>query len=139
VRVFNTLYATNHPLYGHIDYFENIAADTKNGGLRDGYVKLRYGFANKLAAYLDYHYFSLTGKVADPENPSDAISSYLGSEFDLWFIYKITDGLEFRPGFSTMIGTESMNVIKGGSKELNGMWGYLQITFNPTIFKSESK
>ena len=138
VKVFNTLYATNHPLYGHIDYFENIAPDTKNGGLMDGYVKLKYSF-KKVGAYLDYHYFALSGKVADPENADEAISSYLGSEIDLWLNYKIIDGLEFRPGFSTMMATESMDVIKGGNKELNGMWAYLQLTFNPTIFKSEPK
>lgn len=139
IRTFNTLYATNHPLYGHIDYFENIPADTKNGGLSDSYLKLRYAFLDKFAAYLDYHYFMLPGKVMDAENPGKALSAYLGSEIDLWFIYKITDGLEFRPGVSTMIATESMNIIKGGGNKLNGFWGYLQLTFNPTLFKFEAK
>lgn len=138
-RTFNTLYATNHPLYGHIDYFSNIPADTKNGGLMDAYVKLKYVFNDKAAIYLDYHYFSLTGKVADPEIITKAISSYLGSEVDLWFIYKIIDGLELRTGFSEMFATESMSVIKGGGKKLNGSWGYLQLTFTPTLFRSEQK
>ncbi|HYV90394.1 MAG TPA: alginate export family protein [Chitinophagales bacterium] len=138
-RTFNTLYATNHPLYGHIDYFSNIPADTKNGGLMDAYAKLKYIFNDKAAIYLDYHYFSLTGKVADPEIADKTINSYLGSEVDLWFIYKITDGLELRPGISQMFATESMNVLKGGGKALSGTWGYVQLTFTPTLFRSEQK
>jgi hypothetical protein len=139
VRTFNTLYATNHPLYGHIDYFSDIAADTKSGGLMDAYAKLKYGFNDKATIYLDYHYFSLTGKVADAEVPANAINSYLGSEIDLWFNYKIIDGLDLRPGVSEMFATESMDVIKGGGKKLNGTWAYVQLTFTPVLFKSESK
>ncbi|HUM45673.1 MAG TPA: hypothetical protein PLD84_02020 [Chitinophagales bacterium] len=54
-------------------------------------------------------------------------------------IYKIVDGLELRPGFSTMIATHSMDVIKGDGNKLTGVWGYVQVTFNPTLFKFEAK
>ncbi|HUM45672.1 MAG TPA: hypothetical protein PLD84_02015 [Chitinophagales bacterium] len=70
IHSFNTLYATNHPLYGHIDYFENIPADTKKGGLMDAYLKLSYAFNPKVTGYIDYHFFNLAGKVMDTENTS---------------------------------------------------------------------
>lgn len=139
ITTFNTLYATNHPTFGHIDYFENIPADTKNGGLMDTYFKLSYRLNDKVTGYADYHYFTLTGKITDPANGTDAINSYLGSEIDVWFIYKFAESVEIRPGMSAMFGTESMNVIKGGDRELTGLWAYLQLTINPVLFRFEGK
>lgn len=139
IRTFNTLYATNHPLYGHQDYFENIPVDTRNGGLMDVYLKLNYAIHPKITGYIDYHYFRLAGNVLDTENGGSPVRKYLGSEIDLWFIYKFTDGLEIRPGISTMLATHSMDVIKGSNNRLTGYWAYVQVMFNPVLFRFDGK
>ena len=105
----------------------------------DVYLKLNYAIHPKITGYIDYHYFRLAGNVLDTENGGSPVRKYLGSEIDLWFIYKFTDGLEIRPGFSTMLATHSMDVIKGSNNRLTGYWAYVQVTFNPVLFRFDGK
>lgn len=135
VRTFNTLYATNHKFYGHMDYFINIPADTKNGGLMDAYLKGEVKATEKISAGLDAHYFGLTNNVPDPENTGKTLSKYLGAELDLYGTYAFNDMVNFKIGCSTLFASSSMEAIKGGDKSIFNSWAWLMITVKPVFLE----
>lgn len=134
---FNTLYATNHKFYGFMDYFINLPAHTANGGLIDPYARLGYKFSEKINAYVDYHYFLLENNVADPANPSGTLDKGLGSEIDAVFNYNIFPMVNIQAGYSVMLGTSSMEVVKKKQQEGFQNWGWVMLTFKPELFHSE--
>ncbi|HXH18060.1 MAG TPA: alginate export family protein [Chitinophagales bacterium] len=135
VRTFNTLYATNHKFYGHMDYFINIPADTKNGGLIDAYLKGEFKATEKISAGLDAHYFGLTNNVPDPENSGETLSKYLGVELDLYGTYAFNNMVNFKIGYSTLFASSSMEAIKGGDKSIFNSWAWLMITVKPVFLE----
>jgi len=134
-RTFNTLYATNHKFYGHMDYFLDLPADTKGGGLQDAFFRLNYKPKPKGSAGFDVHYFLLGNKVADALNPGDYLKLSLGFELDLYGIYKPLDFMELKAGYSIMLATTSMEAIKGGSKDAYQGWSFVMLTLKPSMFK----
>ncbi|HBQ58502.1 MAG TPA: hypothetical protein DD671_02460, partial [Balneolaceae bacterium] len=69
-NTFNTLYATNHKFYGHMDYFLNIPAETQNGGLQDMYMSVNYTASEIVSLNVVYHHFSLANEIEDPLDPT---------------------------------------------------------------------
>lgn len=136
-NTFNTLYATNHKFYGWMDYFINIPADTKNGGLVDAIVRYKFKPSKRTFLQLDYHNFSSAGKVIDPADPTKTLSAALGNEFDFAFSYQVKEDVSLLFGCSVMKGSDSMAKLKGGDSDLPGTWGWVQFNFTPTLFKSK--
>ncbi len=137
-NTFNTLYATNHKFYGWMDYFLNIPADTKNGGLINAMLKYKFKASKKVTLQLDYHNFSLNGKVFDDADQTKTLDAALGSEFDAVINYQASPDINFQLGYSLMFGTESMAKLKGGDSDILGNWGWAQINFSPILFTSKS-
>ena len=81
-----------------MDYFLNIPADTKGGGLVDLYGKVNSSLGSKSSLDAHLHYFLLANKVSDPDNPNQSIDSGLGLELDL--VYNLT----IRPDVLLKIG-----------------------------------
>lgn len=131
---FNTLFGTNHPYYGYMDYFLNIPNDTKQGGLQDLHLIFKHKLHSKFELYFAAHYFLLANNVADPDNPALAIDKYLGTELDAAFTYNITKEIVLKGGYSILAPTSSMEVIKGGNKNNFPNWGWLMINIHPQIF-----
>jgi hypothetical protein len=75
------------------------------------------------------HYFTSNAELV---NDADR---YLGTEFDLVFTKKFTKSIKFQVGYSHMLPTESMELIKGGvtSDNLNN-WAWMQLIIKPTLF-----
>ncbi len=136
-HAFNTLYATNHKFYGHMDYFLDLPADTKTGGLQDLYVRLNYKPKPKGMLGFDAHYFFLGNKVADAANPGKYLKLPLGFEMDVYGSYKPLDFLTINAGYSFMIATPSMEAIKGGSRKAYNGWSFVMVTLKPSLFKYE--
>jgi hypothetical protein len=133
-HAFNTLYATNHKFYGFMDYFLDIPGNTAGGGLQDLYLNLKYAQeGKKWTFHADAHLFALAGKVADPLYPTRAINSVLGEEFDLYAGYQLEKWLKFDGGFSFMLPSASMEVLKGGNRTLLPMWGWLMMDVKPQL------
>jgi hypothetical protein len=139
-NAFNTLYPTNHKFYGHMDYFLDIPADTKNGGLQDLYARLQYKPKPKGMLGFDAHYFLLANKKLDAINIGQFLKEPLGFEFDLYGSYMPIDFMTINAGYSFMIATKSMEAIKAGAngsrKAYNG-WSFIMITIKPSLFKYE--
>lgn len=135
-KSFHTLYATNHKFYGFMDYFLNIPANTRSGGLTDIYGQVNYKFSSKTALASTFHYFLLSDNVIDPENLGKAIDKDLGAEIDLVLNYKIMPRVNIKSGWSVMLPSSSMEVLKGGDKNEFQYWGWMMLTFRPEFFNS---
>lgn len=134
-NTFSTLYATNHKFYGYMDYFLDIPLQTANGGLRDLYAGIKYNIAPKAALLVNFHQFSLAENVSDPESPGNAIDKTLGTEIDAMLNHDFYSDLNIKAGYSVMFPTASMEVLKGGNKDVSQYWAWLMITFKTEFFK----
>lgn len=104
-NTFNTLYATNHKFYGHMDYY---LANPANG-LQDIFVGGIYKREN-LGLTADFHIFSaIEGDNTD-----------LGKELDLDFWWKINSAIKFNAGLGIYFP-------EAGD---NGVWSYSGFSVN---------
>lgn len=138
-HAFNPLYGTAHKFNGYMDYFY-VGNHINSVGLTDVYLKIKYK-AEKWWLGLDVHQFMAAADVRDAKIFSqtgkyEAMSSSLGTELDLTFNYTLTKGVALQFGYSHMMATETMEAIKGGSKDETNNWAYLMITFKPQLFKN---
>jgi len=131
-NAFAPLYGTNHKFNGHMDYFY-VGNHGGNVGLQDIFVQLN-AKAKKFSVGLHTHFFSTADDLNDPNNTGTAMSKNLGTEIDLFIGFKLTKGVAFKGGYSQMFGTETMEVLKGGSKDETSNWAYVMIIFKPTLF-----
>jgi hypothetical protein len=135
-NAFNTLYGSAHSFTGSMDYFSDIAKNTKGAGIVDPYLNLIYKFSDKASARLDMHYLMLQNNYV--VNTS-IIDKHLGDEGDLSFNYFIRSDVTLTAGFSLMLATKSMEVVGGGNSMYPGGWGFIMLTIKPTFFSSEKK
>lgn len=131
-NTFHTLYATNHKFYGHMDYFLNIPVNTRGGGLQDLYIGTEYNVSEEANIDLTYHYLALTNNIRDPQNTGRTLDQYLGSEFDVSFTYQFAEDITFRMGYSTLLGSSSLNDLQlRDGKDLQH-WGWAMLVISPT-------
>lgn len=129
---FDLLYGVRHATYGHMDYFNNLPVATGNGGLNDLYLMWRWKLLPKLELFADYHYFALNKDVKDYDR-------YLGSEIDLYMIYRIKPDMTLQTGYSVMLPGATMEKIqryKPGKSDFSH-WFYLMFTVKPTLFTAK--
>jgi hypothetical protein len=131
-RVFNPLYGTHHKFYGFMDYFY-VGNPHMNVGLWDKYFGISGKFSKDFSMQLTGHYFDSAGEIYRA-NESNNLQSYLGTELDLTFNWVISPVFKLVGGYSQMLATESMEVIKGGDSDAFQSWTWLMLTANPTIF-----
>ena len=130
---FNTLYATNHKFYGHMDYFLNIPADTRGGGLQDLYLQASYEFDDRTSADITYHYFALAGSVADPAQPGQVLEKGLGSELDLSAGWVVTPEIALKAGYSIMLPTETLERLQQVDARTVQHWGWIMLSLTPSL------
>ena len=136
LKAFNPMYGANHAFNGHLDYFTNIPAHTKEGGLVNPYINLVYNLKETINLKADYHYFALQNKLVDENN--HVIDRYLGSEIDLSLQYFISKQADVQFGYSTMFATKSMEFLKGGSYKEPIHWGWVMLTVKPVFFTTRN-
>lgn len=93
-------------------------------GLTDLYGKLSTS-KNKTAFNADLHLFSSAAKIS-----ADA-KKYLGTEIDLSLTQTLNPATKISFGYSQMFGTDSMEILKGGSKGATSNWAYIMIAVTP--------
>ena len=125
---FSPFYGTNHKFNGFMDYFY-VGNHMGNVGLNDfnGGVVWKEG---KWKAAAIAHYFTTNADLFDA-NKNEVASSGLGTELDLSLGYKYNDWINFTAGYSQMFATSSMEIIKGGDKDVTNNWAYIMITIKP--------
>lgn len=118
-RVFDTLFATNHPLYGRMDLFTNIPAQTAGRGLQDIALKGSYDLREDVALNADAHGFFLTAAEG-------VSSSHVGEEVDLGARWGYAPGLTLSGGLSYfLVGDAWSGVLRNDDR--NQVWGYIML------------
>jgi len=122
VKYFDALYGTHHKFYGFMDYFP--------GKLRQGLQDIQAGITAKASAktsvLANYHYFLTAQKVGD-------LGKGLGHELDLQLTTTLMKNVTLMAGYSFMLGTETMDVVKGGNHKSWQDWAWIQLNINPRI------
>ena len=129
-KAFKPFYGTNHKFNGWMDYFY-VGSYMNGTGLMDINTPIIYK-KDKFSAVLIPHFFSAQGDLLNPD--SSKADAYLGTEIDLALGYKLYKNITFNIGYSHMFATESMEILKSGSKDETNNWIWAMITFKPTFF-----
>lgn len=124
---FNPQYGTNHKFNGFMDYFY-VGNHLNNVGLANAYAKFATT-RNKTAFNADVHFFSSAAKI------SDTADNYLGTELDLTLTQTLNPATKISFGYSQMFGSESLEILKGGSKSAFNNWAYVMIAVTPSFIK----
>lgn len=137
-NAFKPLYGTNHKFNGFMDYF--YVGNYMNGpGLLDIYVPLKFK-KDKFSAALTPHLFMSTAQIygMDSDGIAKDFSNFLGTEFDLVFSYEVAKSVKISAGYSQMIASESMNIVKSvPNPKGNQDWAWIMVDIKPTFFKTK--
>ena len=119
---FNTLYATNHKFYGHMDYFTNIPLHTANLGLQDIFGQVSISIDNTWRFAVDAHLFS-TATASGMINPvtQKEYSKNIGKEIDLSIWYSHKGGVDVHGGVS-IFDFDTDRQLLPGRKTTNWWW-----------------
>jgi hypothetical protein len=121
VKVFDTLFATNHKWYGWMDYFLNVPVHTKGLGLTDvlvGYTAPKFG---RVTPKLVGHWFMTA-------QDSAAGNSDLGIEVDTQVVVAIADGVKLVGGYSLFLAGDAMvDIGRAATSGEDGHWGWAQL------------
>lgn len=119
IRVFNTLYATNHKFYGYMDLFLDIPASTNGRGLQDAALKTEWELSGDRTLGADLHTFLLAA--------TDGLDSgHIGTELDLTYRWAYTTGVAVTGGFSYFLAGDAWSATLGNADD-NQVWGYLML------------
>lgn len=134
-KSFIPLYGVAHKFMGNMDYFTSFPNDVKKGGLINPYLFFYYDVNKKLTLHSDFHAFYLENKVYNSQNM--VIDSYLGYENDLSLQYKYNTFTNIDLGFSYMLPTKSIEILKAGNSLEKPLWSYVMLTFKPELFSAK--
>ncbi|MEX2585990.1 MAG: alginate export family protein [Balneolaceae bacterium] len=131
-HTFNTLYATNHKFYGHMDYFLNIPNDTRGAGLQDMYLKASYKLSDHAGLNVAYHHFARAESTTNPLNPTEILDDSLGSELDAKTSFTVSSDIELNVGYSVFVTTKSLRDLKEQTNANYWQhWGWIMLLITP--------
>ncbi|HOI32808.1 MAG: alginate export family protein [Bacteroidales bacterium] len=136
-HAFDVFYGVRYARYGNMNHYLTPAS-TLNGGLIDIYPKLAYHFNPMSTFSVQYHFFSLATKVADPVVNNAFLEGSLGGELDVIYSHKFTKEILLSAGISVYNTNDTFAKIKNVSttKIETPVWGWLMLTFKPSLFVS---
>ncbi len=140
LNTFDLIYGARHKYYGHMDYFNALAARTKNGGLNNIFAGITYKINQKASILIDYHYFTLNQVLHDfrSPDPNAVLDKALGSEIDLGFKISFGNTVNLRGGYAMMLPAKTLNILQiGGAKNKFSSWGWLMLTVKPKFFSTK--
>ncbi|MCK0109955.1 alginate export family protein [Flavobacteriaceae bacterium S0825] len=134
IKSFMPLFGTNHKFNGLMDYFY-VGNHGGSVGLND--ISFTFSYQkDKFSAKLVPHLFS---SAADIYDGSTKMDNNLGTEIDLTFGYKLSKDITLNAGYSKMLATDSMEILKGGDSDENNSWAWLMFTFKPKLFSTQQQ
>lgn len=138
-QAFKPLYGTNHKFNGFMDYFY-VGNHMNSVGLVDIYIPLKFKKDKFSAAFIPHLFMSGAEVYGFNSEGEEVNSGNLGTEFDLVFGYAVAKSVKISAGYSQMLATESMQVVKGEYNPKGSQnWAWVMIDIKPTFFKSKSK
>lgn len=130
IKSFSPFYGTNHKFNGFMDYFY-VGNHASSIGLTDIYANLNFK-KKDFAVGLTPHFFMAPEVILDSN--AKKMDSNLGTEIDLTLSYKISKSVSITSGYSKMFATESMEALKGGSKDEANHWFWFSLNLKPELF-----
>jgi hypothetical protein len=118
VKVFNTLFATNHKFYGFADLFLNIPLHTDGLGLQDLALKGAFRPRDDVNVGIDFHEFLFAKQ-------GTMTSRRIGEEIDFTVSHRYSANLTVQAGYSFIVQGEGFRDL--GRLSENGQWGYLML------------
>lgn len=130
-QAFTPIFGTNHKFNGNIDYFY-VKNHLNSVGLLDSYLSASY--ANKSHfGLVRLHYFNSAEEFYRIPIIQEKAGKYLGTEIDLVYRYAVSNMMNLELGYSQILISENMKVLKGGNEKLTQNWAYLMLSFNPSL------
>ena len=126
---FSPFYGTNHKFNGYMDYFY-VGNHMNSYGLNDLSVNTKYKFSKSFVSAA-IHMFSANADINAEADKN------LGTEIDLVFGHTLSKDVKINVGYSHMLATESMELLKGGSMEETSNWAWIMFTFKPSFLSSK--
>ena len=133
-KSFNPFYGTSHKFNGYMDYFNANGNWENSVGLNDLFTGFQFSRKN-FEINLMAHAFLTAADVIKDGNVDEKMESYLGVEADLTMSYKLSKTSNVVLGYSQMIGSETLQAMKGGDKDACNNWAYVMFTFKPVFLK----
>ncbi len=119
IRVFSTLYGTNHKNYGLADQFTNIPVHTAGHGLQDRALKLALKPVTDVAVVADVHSFAAAKQ-------GTLSSSHYANEVDLTVTCRATANLNLMGGVARVLQDHAMAEI--GRLDGNMTWAFVMVS-----------
>jgi hypothetical protein len=124
-----------------MDYFyvgnaHRQPGNTLNTGLVDFFIKTSVQPTEKLTLNTHLHRFSSPVQIMSLEESQSAMNAYLGTEIDVFFTYSFSKEVNIQGGYSQMLASPTMEIIKGGNKNQTANWAWLMVTFKPTLLNT---
>ena len=148
---FEPLYGVAHRFNGHMDFFTQFPKDLNNAGLVNPYLFLTQNLGEKFSIQAHFHLFYAQNKLVDANK--NVMDPYVGFENDFVFQYKpnkytaIEIGADYanltssaaamKQPSASALSRDPNNKSTGGNPDLIPVFSYLQIRFNPEIFKAK--
>ncbi len=123
-KVFDTMYGTNHKIYGYMDYFLNIPVHTMGLGLTDVHVKGSVKATKEMSIRLAIHTFMSS---EDYTLADGSTSTNFGNEVDLTVVYTYTNRVSFVGGVSAFLPGAIFKETRG---EDLSTWAYASTIIN---------
>lgn len=134
IKSFTPLFGTNHKFNGWMDYFY-VGNHGGSVGLND--ISFTFSYQkDKFSAKLVPHLFYSAANIYDGSTKMD---NNLGTEIDLTFGYILSKDITLNAGYSKMLATDSMEIIKGGDSDENNSWAWVMFTFKPKLFSTQQQ
>jgi hypothetical protein len=134
-EAFNPLYGTHHKFYGTMDYFyANPFNPGLNPGLWDNQLAAFFKTSKTTDLSVNYHYFLIN---QDIRLNNEEYKKGLGSEFDLQLTWSVMPNVKLLAGYSFYLGTQTMDIVKGGAHKSWQDWGWVSVNITPQLFSSK--
>lgn len=124
-NTYDMLYGSAHKFFGAMDYF--VPGSVPTAGMANVSASVHGNPLRNLHIWLDYNGFAMTHKRS-------TLRRLMGSELDLRIQYKLAKDIELEGGYSMMLPTSSMAVLKGGNESAWQDWGWLSLRVSPRVF-----
>lgn len=129
---FTPFYGTNHKFYGLMDYFY-VGNPHRNAGLVDFFLKWKQPLGKKSDISIHAHQF--LSEISLQNESGQDVSQNLGSEIDLVFKHIINSQANLQIGYSRLLATDSMELIKSGDSGNSNQWAWAMFTLKSKFFE----
>ena len=163
-NTFNLLYGSYHKFLGSMDLFGYGSIPTY--GLNDVHISTKFCPKPKFDMGMTFHWFMTPNPIKDylknhyrnrqnnfiyPLTPAEIeywsplnggehrFGQNLGSEVDFEASYRPWKNVTIDAGFSMLIGTETVQLLKNADANTFQSWGWVCLNIDPTIFSTRHK